>query len=330
MVEATSGRERWNALDFLKAAAIVAVVITHAGPDTVGRVGDDLVWDLTKTWTVFQVPSFLFVSGFLYAARAAGRAAVGSRLERVLLPYLVASCVVQLVGASQAQTAGEVFWQFLTASSLGIYYYVSLICGCILLSWPLARFSRVGILVAWVVYTAYSVVALLHPAFRTAGDFFWMLRDPLSLYALGFFLAGWASQLWLPELKRLRRRVPRVVLGVVVAVAAFGLALNLQWLPFSWGWFDRAVYTLAVVALFALLLSRRIAGPAVRFLADATLALYLFHFPFLLAVRPFLQEAPPLVSVGIQVLAGLAGACAVVWLARRLLGVPRARRWLGA
>ena len=44
MVEAMSGRERWNALDFLKAAAIVAVVITHAGPDTVGRVGDDLVW----------------------------------------------------------------------------------------------------------------------------------------------------------------------------------------------------------------------------------------------------------------------------------------------
>ena len=111
-------------------------------------------------------------------------------------------------------------WQFLTASSLGIYYYVSLICGCILLSWPLARLSRVGILVTWVVYTAYSVVALLHPALRTEDDFFWMLRDPLSLYALGFFLAGWAAQLWLPELKRLHRRIPRVVLGVVVAVAA--------------------------------------------------------------------------------------------------------------
>jgi surface polysaccharide O-acyltransferase-like enzyme len=325
----TTQHPRWHAIDHLKAAAIVAVVVTHSGPDTVAPTGDALTWNLTKTWTVFQVPAFLFASGFLYARRSGGRDVVLVRLVRVILPYLVASGVVQLVVASGARTPGEVIQQVLTASSLGIYYYVSLICGCIVLSWPLARLSRSGVLVVWVAYAAYSVAAFVRPELRTARDWFWMIRDPLSLFAFGFFLSGWAARCWLPELSSLRRRAPAAVLTAAVCVTAFGLALNAQLLPFSWGWFDRAIYTHGVVALFALLLAGRPAGPCVRFLADTTLALYLYHLLFVLAVRPFLAGAPALVAIGGQVCAGLAGAVGFVWLARWLLGTERARRWLG-
>jgi len=330
MSRETTPNERWHALDHLKAAAIVAVVITHSGPDTVVPSGGALTWALTKTWTVFQVPSFLFVSGFLYARRAGGRDVMLARLVRVLVPYLVASGVVQLVGASGARTPAEVVEQLLTASSLGIYYYVALACGCILVSWPLARLSRTAVVVVWVAYLAYSVAALVRPELRTAKDFFWMARDPLSLFAVGFFLSGWAARWWLPELQRLRRSAPNAVLAAAVCVTAFGLALDAGLLPFSWGWFNRAIYTHGVVALFALLLAGRPAGPGVRLLSDATLALYLYHLLFVLAVRPFLDGVPVLIAIAGQVLAGLAGGMALVWAVRRFLGRERARRWFGA
>ena len=83
----------------MKALAIVAVVFTHAGSAVWMKEGADLI--LTRLWTPFHVPSFLFVSGFLSARRIAiPFAEVRRRLGRVLVPYVVASLLAVAVGVA--------------------------------------------------------------------------------------------------------------------------------------------------------------------------------------------------------------------------------------
>ena len=323
--------DRLHAFDHLKAIAIVAVVCTHAGPDTWFAEGGWLVWFLTKSWTVFHVPSFLFVSGFLYARTdpiPLGK--VVARLLRVLLPYLVWSCVAQASGLSGAETAREMLVQIGTASSLDVYYYVMLFCGCIVLMLPLSYLDRLGALLAWLLYTAYAVGAVLEPAWMTADTLFWLMREPLQLYAFGYFLTGWLAALWLPELSAWRRRNPFAAIVGSSLLTTVGLLLVCKLLPISLGYFGRAVYTFGVIGTFALLLSATPAWRGVRFVADATLGIYLSHFLFILWLRPLVADWPNAPRVAALATVGLAGSIAVMALARRGLGRDRASRWLGA
>jgi fucose 4-O-acetylase-like acetyltransferase len=323
--------DRLHAFDHLKAIAIVAVVCTHAGSDAWFAEGSPVVWFLTKSWTVFHVPSFLFVSGFLYAKpQAIAASGAAARLLRVLLPYVLWSCVAQASGLSGASSMREVLFQFATASSLGVYYYVMLLSGCIALMLPLSFLGRRGALALWCVYTAYSVGAAVWPEWRTGDTLFWLMREPLQLYAFGFFLTGWLAALWRPELSAWVQRHPLAATVGSSLLATVGLLFVSGAMPFSLGYFDRAVYTFGVVSSFALLSSARPAARAERFLSDATLGIYLSHFLFILWLRPWVADWPEGLRVTALVSAGLAGGIGVCWLARRALGSARASRWLGA
>jgi surface polysaccharide O-acyltransferase-like enzyme len=322
---------RLHAFDHLKAAAIVAVICTHAGPDSWFAEGSPIVWFLTKSWTVFHVPSFLFVSGYLYAkphAIAVGAAA--SRLLRVLLPYLVWSAIAQGSGLTGASDGREMLVQLATASSLGVYYYVMLFAGCILLMLPLSRLSRRGALVLWFAYTAYAVAAVVDPGWMSGDTLFWLMREPLQLYSFGFFLSGWLAALWRPELAAALARHPLAAIVGSSLLATSGLLLVAGWLPFSLGYFDRALYTFGVVSSCALLLSSRPAHRVERFLADSTLGIYLSHYLFIVGLRPWLTDWPEGLRVSALVVAGLVGGIGVCWLVRRGLGPVRASRWFGA
>ena len=134
---------RWHAVDHIKAAAIVAVVFTHAGRVSLDAWSSLPDFLLTSLWTRFHVPAFLLVSGFLYARTAPVPAAeVGRRLSRILLPYALASGVAIAAGLAVTATAwmrwptavrgvGDLTWQLATASALGIYYYVLLAVACL-------------------------------------------------------------------------------------------------------------------------------------------------------------------------------------------------------
>jgi surface polysaccharide O-acyltransferase-like enzyme len=323
--------DRLHAFDHLKAIAIVAVVFTHAGSDAWFAQGSPLVWFVTKSWTVFHVPSFLFVSGFLYAKpRAIAASGAAARLLRVLLPYVLWSCVAQASGLSGAGSMKEVLLQFATASSLGVYYYVMLFSGCIVLMLPLSYLGRCGALVLWCVYTAYAAGAVVWPGWKTSDTLFWLMREPLQLYAFGFFLTGWLAALWRRELSAWVQGHPLAAIVGSSLLATLGLLFVSGAMPFSLGYFDRAVYTFGVISSCALLLSARPANRAERFLSDATLGIYLSHFLFILWLRPWVadwSEAPRVVALAA---AGLVGGIGVCWLARRALGRARASRWLGA
>jgi peptidoglycan/LPS O-acetylase OafA/YrhL len=68
----------------------------------------------------------------------------------------------------------------------------------------------------------------------------------------------------------------------------------------------------------------------VRFLGEASLAVYLLHAALLSAT--YLAVAPwsPPVRIAFQLAVGLGGSALLALAARRLLGAERARRWLGA
>ena len=98
---ARAEKRHLGSVDYIKAIAIVAVVLTHAGL----QVGNPALTAFEKiirqSWVDFQVPSFFLVAGFLYhRASAISWGEVGRRLQRILVPYLVASGLVIAFGYS--------------------------------------------------------------------------------------------------------------------------------------------------------------------------------------------------------------------------------------
>jgi fucose 4-O-acetylase-like acetyltransferase len=323
-------RGRLHAIDHIKAAAIVAVVFTHAGSTGWAPRPDNWDFFLSRAWTLFHVPSFLFASGFLYArTRGVDLAHVRSRLSRVLIPYLIASAVAQLAGVTTAQSLSDVAYQLLTASSLGVYYYIFIIVVCIPLIWPLSRMGQRGVWAAWLACVALTLAFELDASLRPTRSLLWSLRDPLEKFQLGYFLSGWAAALALPEIVRLYERHRRFAVLLAGAAVLLGLALRVQIVDLPIGTFQRMIYTFGVIGTLAIATRARPAGSVVRFLGDASLAIYLYHRIFQLLARPLCDGwQDPLRILG-QVAIGLGGASILVLAARRLLGAERARRLLG-
>src|SRR5262245_51160943 len=319
---------RFAAIDTIKAAAIVAVVFTHARGELLPSARSWDFW-LCASWTLFQVPAFLFASGFLYAqSEPESGARVRERWLRVLAPYLVASGVAYLSGVARAASLSDLAFQLATASALGVYYYVLLIAVISPLAWPLSRVGRGG---AWglLVLCALAMLALAaRGGGGPVGGWFWSLRNPLDHFSLGFFVAGWLARLSLPEIERAWSR-RRGALGLALAaglaagpIGAAGLLPGQLSVPL------RIAYTLAVVGGLAAL--GRAPGRAIRFLSDASLAIYLYHRIFQrLLEAPLAGWPEPAGTLGL-VLVGLGGGAALALLGRRCLGAERARSWLGA
>jgi surface polysaccharide O-acyltransferase-like enzyme len=330
-----SNAPRFVEIDALKVAGIVTVVLIH----TIRAPWDPSVAPL-EVWighaTRFGVPAFLFASGFLYATRRpVPRATVGGRLQRILLPYLVASIAAQLFRAARdlpGETgSGSIVLDLLIGASFGPYYYVFVIAVLVVATPLYARLS------------GRALVAVL--AFLVAGqwladagsfglvDLRWHLRNPLLWWA--HFLLGWCVRLHLARVQRgvAEHRGP-LLFGLAVAVAALTAASALE--GSAPRMFVRSAAWLDIYAILALVwvLASRIERPPIwlRETSDATYALYLFHLFFLLPAKAWFP--PPAGSVAWQAIAlpwaiGLAGPLALVFVARAVLGT-RSRSVIGA
>ena len=308
----------------------MAVIVTHAGNPT--WVARDWTPDfvLSFLWTRFHVPSFLLISGFLYA-RSAGvdLPHLWSRLSRVLIPYLIASSVVQLSGVRGVHDVRELVFQLATASSLGVYYYIFILVSCILMIWPLSRVGRAGAGLIWLSCMALTAAFFVDPDLRLARSLFWSMRDPLQHFSLGFFVSGWLAALVLPRLFRPQKRQLVPIAAVCGVGAVLGLLLIGKLAPFSFGTFDKVLYTFSVIGLITVFTHRRPAGPTVRFLADASLGIYLYHRIFQLLAEPLTRPWPDLARIGAQAGVGLGCASLLLLALRWLLGASRARRLFG-
>ena len=220
-------------------------------------------------------------------------------------------------------------YQFATASSLGVYYYIFIILVCIPLIWPLSRMGWRGVWAAWLACFALTIAFEVDPSLRPTTSLHWSVRDPLEKFQLGYFLSGWVAALALPEVSRLYARHARLAawLGGVGCLLGLAMIAGLVELPI--GTFQRVVYTFGVIGTLGIAMRGRPAGPVVRFLGDASLSIYLYHRIFQLLVRPVTDGWYDPVRIAGQVAVGLGGASLLVLAGRRLLGAQRSRRLLG-
>ena len=288
---------RSPAVDRVKALAILTVVLIHAGPERWQPAHTIIDTWLRLAWTGWAVPAFVMMSGTLYRAPSVTFATVGRRLQRLLVPYLF--CCAALYGFQLVPWPG---WRAALAAvaigdTYGIFYFVFVLASCIGFSWCVAKLSPRA---QWGALCLLLVVAVrmnLTPSLMSS-DWTWRLRDPLSQCWFGLFLCGW---LRVPQW--CARHVPWPLLlipalGMLPGSASSSFPTVLLW---------RVPYAIGVVAclwrLPPVVRERR----TVAFLSEISLALYLWHLPFIFAVRPWLIAHPPLARIPATMAAGLGG-----------------------
>jgi peptidoglycan/LPS O-acetylase OafA/YrhL len=329
-------RRRIDGVDFVKAAAIVAVAFTHAGLGPWSPAYS--AWDywLCAVWVNFQVPAFLAVSGFLYErGRPLAGHEVRARLARVLVPYLVACAVAYGLGLAQAASPGAVLFQLVTGSVLGIYYFIFLLALFIPTTWLLSRLDarRIAALVGalWIIavatelYAHWRIIDPDRPA--SLSGLFWLIRSPLN-YTYAMFATGWLAAMHAGALERrlLARRGP-VLAACAAGIAGYWITAALA--PALTPGGLRMLYSGSVIGAIVLLTCGRLAPPLVRFLSTASLGLYLYHHMVQLLVRDALLAWPAPARITATAAAGLGAAALLCRLGTRILGA-RARLVLGA
>ena len=329
MTSAAAPRAHWHAVDFIKAIAILAVVAAHSG---MSRWGNDGVYDLdfvlTQSWTPFHVPAFLIVSGFLYASRTPieGRT-IGRRLNRILIPYAVASVTVFLT-LGTASTFLVALILLATASALSIYYYVFLMVCLILLLWPISRIPTWAIGVLLVLCLLGEIARNTWPATLASKSPTLSMRNIFDHFVLGYFLVGWMVALSLAQVRRIVERHGRLlILAAVVGLFFFG-AIYGHLLPGP-PKLARIGYTISAVGAVALLTRTHSASRLILFLSESSLAIYLFHRIFQKLTLSWFMPLPDALRIGGQFAVGLGGSILLVLLVRRMAGPDRARRLIG-
>ena len=321
---------RFPAVDYIKAAAIVAVVFTHGGVAPWSPEWSSWDYALRRSWVSFHVPSFLIVSGFLYArVSPVDLSGVGARLGRVLLPYLIASAVVFLTPFALDSGFRGIATALATASALRIYYYIFAFACCTPLIWPLSCMGRVIPVVVLAALVVYFVALPFYPRMRLVWSLFWIMRDPLAMFYFGYFIVGWLAALWLPGIAALCDRYRGV--AWLLCVAGIGIWVGTQagqFFPASVQLF-RPIYTLGVIGIVVFLTRRLRVPSAVRFLSEATLPIYLWHHVFQLATLDYTLAWHPAARILAMFAVGIGGSVAVCLLSRRLLGGPWSRRLIG-
>jgi fucose 4-O-acetylase-like acetyltransferase len=330
--------ERLASIDYVKAAAITAVVWTHAGPAPWHAGYAPLDWQLRFGWTAFQVPAFLVVAGFLYhQPRAVPLSALGPRLRRIAFPYLIACAVAQLGGFTTARSWRAATLQVLTFSSIGIYYFIGVLALCIALVWPVSRIDRGRLCVLppalFVVASAceaYGRHLYLLPLVGGFTGVNLVQLCSLVLYPIVYFLCGWLAAQFRAQLRPIFEKGKLVVLFVGVAGIAVWIAAKLgDEAPLRFEGAARVVYTLCVIGVLIVATRRAPVPSAIRFLSDASLGIYLYHIMFQFTLQPYLVKWAPAIRIPFAVAFDLAGGVGVCLLARRLLGA-RARALFGA
>lgn len=321
--------QRISALDWLKALAMVAVAINHAGPYLLGPRSTAFDQVVRGGLMAFHVPTFLVVSGFLYSRQSPqSRATVGRRLSRFLVPYLVGSAVALVLGFAQVRSPLDVLKHLAFGSALGIYYYIFLLAIFTACIWPLSRLGTGWVAGLLAALGGYAVASSLVPGIAVRESLYWFMRDPLHLG--GYFLCGWLAAAWRTPLAGFERRWRALfAIAAMLSVAAW-LAAVLGAMPASLRPFLRAGYTLSVVWLVVVLVPSRPVPRLVRFLSDSTLTLYLYHMMIEVRLLPYAMPLPAWLRTPLLALAGLGGSAALLIAARALLGRTRTRWLLGS
>lgn len=325
-------RQRYVAIDTLKATAIITIVWIHTFESWPMRPAPFILQ--LSVFTGFGVPAFFFASGFLlYQPSPISGQLLRRRLRRVLVPYVVASLVATTGRwlALGPYRLTQVAYEFVTGSAVNIFYFVPILVGAMLLYALVSRFPRAltpAFVVFWITGLLCQLLIIFMPAFRQPpGDpFFWAFRDPLRWW--GFYFAGCFAAAHLERLHQLsqgQRRVAGLLLMIAVAsLVAYAVKLPVTYTRLGGAIRYTAMYC-AIGGIFLLSFQAR-ERPWVRWLSEATYSIYLYHFFIISSCRYIVARhalplaLPTLVINGLVFVIACIGSIAFVLLARRALG----------
>jgi len=323
---------RFPEADALKAVGILAVVFIHCMRSPWSRdVHGVEIWLLHLT--AFAVPGFVAVSGFLYAIpESLESATMWRRLQRILLPYLIASAGAQAYRAAfgMPSESGGIVSDVLLGASFGPYYYVFIIVTLVVVTPLIARVPRAlhPALLILLVSATFVSQGLIEAGQGNGLNGLLYLRNPLLFW--GYFFLGWMVRLHRSTVTAALadKWRPTVILLTITSLTC--LAVAAADLPRAAVMRAAGVNVYVVLALVFVWAQARPSLPGwVRFLSDGTYAIYLFHLFFMYSANSWLQHSPggfdPEVVVG-RFAVGMLGSVALVLVSRRVLG--RASRFV--
>lgn len=279
-------RRRYAWVDLLKAAGILAVVWIHVfqGLDKEKTLLIERLGILSR----FAVPAFFLTSGFLQATskRIGPRAFFTRQLERLLVPYLVASVAAILFRQfilGESFSAKTLLWMITMGDAWGIYYFVPLLVVTAGAGEFLFRFPRL----AWGMWIGLTVLGILaYQLHFFAGSFAMELRNPLRWW--GWFCGGWLLAVERGRIDALGRSARLAFGGTLLGLAACCYASSIVF--FAPGW-SRPAATLEYLMVEGLLMGVALAAwqgsnrPAVQWLSEASYPIYLQHYFFIVALE---------------------------------------------
>jgi surface polysaccharide O-acyltransferase-like enzyme len=325
-------RPRYGSIDVLKATAIVAVIWIHSFLVTWQPQAGVIRW--LGSVTRFAVPGFFFASGFLYFQHhRAPLGVIARRLQRVAVPYLVAS-LIAIVGRwvyAGPIPLREIVFELATGDAVGIYYFIPPFIGAVLLVIVLARYRRLVVpllALLWGLGFLCERGVIWIKAPPGAVPFFWNQRNPLRWW--GYFVAGWCLANYAGVVSRLspraRTMAGAVLLGVALGCSLAAVAVLPPGKSTVWVSIEYLNIYACILGLFLLAFDWPDV-PGVRWLSEATYPIYLYHFFFISLFRVFLADSlrqrlalPPAALNSMALVVGLSGGLVTVWIGRWVFG----------
>ena len=295
-------------LDLIKAISIVLVVLEHSMRSLL-LVKDATWWECyVGEASSACTPAFLYVSGFLGHQQLARSRKVFPLcadtfptvlriLARLIVPYAV-SCTVYLsvdavsssTEASFAEAGLTGLRKIITFDVRGIHYYVVLVVSCSLLlpvvAWGCTKIrAAVGVLLLLLLLRVCTP-----PLLEAAGvSIWWQLRLPtfgLGFYALGYATGAHAYHPIHTMTPRMRRLISAALAtGCVAWLVSMGYAFHSATSPTTPAShmtvgreLGKVLGICACALLFTLAAPQAVCNhPLVRYLADASYTIYLYH-----------------------------------------------------
>lgn len=319
---------RIGAIDLLKAVSIVAVVNIHCFL-LLGENPRPKSLEVLGSATRFAVPAFLFAAGFLAARKRdeRPRAFLKGRLQRLLIPYLVASFLTLLSGWGDTKltSARNVAFALVFGSSWGPYYFVFVLATLTLVTPALVRLPRPVLGTAWLLLTFGAYWLERYPF--AVGTFFWSVRHPLRWW--GYYCAGMLATGLFRRLEEQKFKVRCLLAVCSSALCVTVLVLRVLAEPSS-GAAAALQLGLIYATIAALITWGTVVPPAgfVTWLSDATYPIYLYHLFPARVLPKLVPDWPSLAARGRVFVASLLVSVLFVWIARRLLRT-KARVLLG-
>lgn len=329
----TGGAARDQTLDLMRGLALLGVLVIHTFYRFAAPGPERIAFALPALLARPCIALFLFCSGYL--TRPDGRTGpLLGRLKRLVLPYLFFSLAAYpfKLWVGIPFDPALIPLDLIMGNTMGIYYYILVLAYCHLIGWWL---SRRGVLPGRLM-TVFLVCLGLNFVFTSLYDslwfkfigpspynFYFIWRSPLiwpAFYFLGMLartidLRGWAQRnrtlllgLWIPTA------------AAICLVFVSGIYNTRTPMPLGYNSPLGTIYSLVTILL---LLGLRTCPGWLTRLSMLSYPVYLSHIFFVYIWRYYVRlafESPSAWLGPLGMVPALAGALAVYWIFKRLLG----------